>query len=181
MDRRLSFSGWFHTTGGTEWNESLACKRGSGYNYGWKILRKPTSDGKDTSVEVVVADGGDVFTIPDMRGAWVHLLVSIDSEETGESDNPYKSVASVYANGEFVGATAGSTRIHENDFPLTFGNIDSLTDDHAYYGQYDELRLKRGASSPNWAKAEYLTVADPAFATSSGATAVLKGLRIIIR
>ena len=141
----------------------------------------PTADGKDAKVEVKVADGGGEFEIPDMRNAWVHLLVSIDSEETGEDGNPYKSVAKVYANGVFVGSTAGSTRIRENDYPLTFGNIDSLTDDWAYYGQYDELRLKRGASSPNWAKAEYLTVADPEFVTPSSATAVLKGLRIVIR
>jgi hypothetical protein len=178
---RLSFSGWFRTTGGTEWSEALVCKRVSGYNYGWKMLRKPSVDGKDTKVGVVVADGEDNFTIPDMRSGWVHLLVSIDREETGESDNPYKSVASVYANGEFVGSTAGSTRIHENDYPLTFGNVDSLTEDYAFYGQYDELRLKRGASSPAWAKAEYLTVTDSSFVRTSRAMSVLRGFKLIVR
>ena len=178
---RFSFSGWFRTTGGTEWSETLACKRISGYNYGWKILRKPTVDGKDTSIEIKVADGGNVFTVPDMRSGWVHLLVSMDRAETGDAENPYKSVASVYANGEFVGSTAGSTRMRDNDYPLTFGNIDSLTDDYAFYGQYDELRLKSGTSSAAWAKAEYLTVADPSFARASGAVSAAGGFMMIVR
>jgi hypothetical protein len=116
-----------------------------------------------------------------MRNNWVHLFVSIENAATGEVDNPYKSVASVYANGVLVGTTAGSTRIHENDYPLTFGNIDSTTTEHAFYGQYDELRLKRGASSANWAKAEYLTVADSSFVSASGAQPAVPGLLIFVR
>ena len=181
LGSQISFSGWFRTIGGTEWSETMACKRVSDYNYGWKIVRKPSSGAGDTNIGVYVADGGEKFAVPDMRNSWVHLFVSIDNAPTGETDNPYKSVASVYANGELAGTTAGSTRIHENDYPLTFGNIDSTTREYALYGQYDELRLKRGTSSANWAKAEYLTVADPSFASASGAQSAVSGLMLYIR
>jgi hypothetical protein len=182
LNRRFSFSGWFRTTGGTEWQETLACKSHAGYNYGWKVSRMSAPGSTDTRIRVDVADGGGEFTIPDMRNEWVHLLVSMDCEGTGEEDDPLRSVASVYANGEFLGKAAGSTRISENsNDPLTFGNIDSLKSDDAYYGQYDELRLKRGVSSPNWAKAEYLNVADPSFAIPAAAVSVRDGVKIVIR
>ena len=178
---QISFSGWFRTTGGTEWSERLVRKLVSGYNYGWEIVRKPTSESGDTKIGVIVADGGKEFVVPNMRNNWVHLFVSIENAATGESDNPYKSVASLYANGELIGTTAGSTRIHENDYPLTFGNIDSTTDGYAFYGQYDELRLKRGASSANRAKAEYLTVTDATFVSASEAVPASSGLLLIFR
>ena len=90
-------------------------------------------------------------------------------------------MASVYANGVLLGTTAGSTRIHENDYPLTFGNFDSTTDGYAFYGQYDELRLRRGTTSASWAKAEYLTVTDASFISASGAQSAVGGLLIIFR
>ena len=177
----LSFSGWFRTVGGTEWSEPMVFKRASGYNYGWNIARRPSVGSTDVKIAVHVADGGGEFAIPDMRNTWVHIFVSFDRVATGEPDNPYKTVASVYANGVLLGTTAGSTRIWENDYPLTFGNIDSTTQDNAFYGQYDELRLKRGASSANWAKAEYLTVADVSFVSASGAQPAVPGLMIFVR
>ena len=181
LGSQISFSGWFRTIGGSEWSERMACKLASGYNYGWEITRKPTTESGDTKIGVIVADGGADFTIPNMRNNWVHLFVSIENAPTGEVENPYKSVASVYANGVLLGTTAGSTRIHENNYPLTFGNIDSTTAEHAFYGQYDELRLKRGASSANRAKAEYLTVTDAAFFSASEVKAASSGLMLIVR
>lgn len=181
LGSQISFSGWFRTTGGTEWSERMARKLAPGYNYGWEIVRKPTTESGDTKIGVIVADGGAEFTVPDMRNNWVHLFVSFENAATGEVDNPYKSVASVYANGVLVGTTAGSTRIHENDYPLTFGNIDSTTAEYAFYGQYDELRLKCGTSSANWAKAEYLTVTDATFASASAAMPAVPGLIIVVR
>lgn len=181
LGSQISCSGWFRTTGGTEWSERMARKLAPGYNYGWEIVRKPTTESGDTKIGVIVADGGAEFTVPDMRNNWVHLFVSFENAATGEVDNPYKSVASVYANGVLVGTTAGSTRIHENDYPLTFGNIDSTTAEYAFYGQYDELRLKCGTSSANWAKAEYLTVTDATFVSASGAMPAVPGLIIFVR
>ena len=181
LGSQISFSGWFRTTGGTEWSERMVRKLAPGYNYGWELVRKASSGSTDTKIGVNVADGGKEFTIPDMRDNWVHLFVSIENEATGEPDNPYKSVASVYANGVLLGTTAGSTRIHENDYPLTFGNFDSTTDGYAFYGQYDELRLKRGASSANRAKAEYLTVTDASFVSASGAQSAISGLIFFFR
>ena len=181
LGSHISFSGWFRTTGGTEWSERMVRKLAAGYNYGWEIIRKPSSGSGDTKIGVNVADGGKEFVVPDMRNNWVHLFVSIENAATGEPDNPYKSVASVYANGVLLGTTAGSTRIHENDYPLTFGNFDSTTDGYAFYGQYDELRLKRGASSANRAKAEYLTVTDATFFSASEAMPASSGLMLIFR
>ncbi|MBO7167028.1 MAG: DUF2341 domain-containing protein [Kiritimatiellae bacterium] len=192
IDKRFSFSGWFKTNGGTEWNEYMVFKRDFDYHYGWSIKRvrstiEPDDNDetktvyKDKRISVHVADAGKEFAIPDMISDFVHIFVSFDFELTGEEDNPYKSVASVYANGEFVGTVAGSTRIMDNDYPLTFGHVNSFTTEHSFYGQYDELRFKRGASTMNWAKAEYLTVKDPSFTIASKAEVAISGMMIIVR
>ena len=57
LGAQISFSGWFRTTGGTEWSERMAGKRLSGYNYGWEIVRRPSSGSGDTTIAVFVADG----------------------------------------------------------------------------------------------------------------------------
>ena len=128
-----------------------------------------------------VADCEERLTVPNMRNSWVHLFVSFDQVATGDAENPYKSVASVYANGVFLTALQGSTRVRDNDYPLTFGNINSTTDGQAFSGHYDELRLKAGASSANWAKAEYLTVTDGSFAVAGPSKAAMGGLYIVFR
>ena len=181
LGSQISLSGWFRTTGGTEWSERMVRKLAPGYNYGWEIVRKPSSGSSDTSIGVNVADGGASFTIPNMRDNWVHLFVSIENAATDEPDNPYKSVASVYANGVLLGTAAGSTRIHASNHPLTFGNFDSTTDGYAFFGQYDELRIMRGASSANRAKAEYLTVTDAAFVAASEAMPATPGMMLMFR
>ena len=181
LGARLSFSGWFRTTGGTEWSETLVAKIVPEYEYGWEVSRKASQGEMDVKLRIKIADGSGEFDIPDMRNEWVHIFVSIDQEETNDDENPFKSVASVYANGEFVGSASGSKLVLENDYPLTFGHTDTLTEGHAYYGQYDELRLKRGAASPAWVKAEYLTVADPSFVKASPSMSVRRGFQIVVR
>jgi hypothetical protein len=181
LGARLSFSGWFRTTGGTEWTETLVAKIVPEYEYGWEISRKAFKVEMDVKLRVKIADRSGEFDIPDMRNEWVHIFVSIDQEETNDDENPFKSVASVYANGEFVGSVSGTKLVRENDYPLTFGHIDTLTEGHAYYGQYDELRLKCGAASPAWVKAEYLTVADPSFVKASPSMSVRRGFQIVVR
>ena len=91
----------------------------------------------------------------------------------------------VYGNGEsaplYSGSGRGSTFIHDVALPLTFGNLNDVADGLGFNGQYDELRLKRGASSANWAKAEYLTVTDASFVSASGALPAVPGLMIFVR
>ena len=186
---RFSFSGWFRTTGYTEGGETVVNKRASGYNWGWSIVREHTTWNSDVGytpdedvwLTLKVADGEKRLTVPNMRGNWVHLFVSFDQAPTGDSDNPYKTVASVYANGVFLDTVQGSTRVRDNDIPLTFGNINSTTDGQAFSGHYDELRVKAGASTANWAKAEYLTVADPAFVSASPARPATGGFVVVFR
>ena len=182
VGKRMTFSGWFRTTGYSEDGETLVCRRGTSYAHGWAIEKyHSNSDGQDVRLRVMVAGGGHVgggyLTSPnDMRNNWVHLLVSFDESES-------KSVATIYSNGELVenGTIVGTKIIQDSDYPLTFGNNNSLTDGQAFYGQYDEMRLKVGSSSPNWAKAEYLTVADPMFAVASPSKAAIGGLSIVFR
>ena len=189
LGSQFSFSGWFRTTGYTEGGETVVYKRASGYNWGWSIVREHTTwnsdegytPGEDVWLTLKVADGEKRFTVPNMRNNWVHLFVSFDQVPTGNSENPYKTEAAVYANGVLLDTVHGSTRVRDNDFPLTFGNINSLTDGQAFSGQYDELRMKAGASSANWAKAEYLTVADPAFATAGEVHQANGGLFVSFR
>lgn len=166
LGTRFTFSGWLRTTGYTEGGETVVYKMASGYNWGWSIVRVHTTwnddvgvnPGEDVWITLRVTDGSKKLTVPNMRNSWVHLFVSFDRIATNDAENPYKTVASAYANGVFLDTVQGSTRGRDNDLPLTFGNINSTTDGQAFSGQYDEMRLKLGASSANWAKAEYLTV-----------------------
>ena len=180
---RFTFSGWFRTIHGAEWTEYMACRRMEGNNWGWHIQRLSTHNEMDARVSVRVADGGGDFTIPNMKGNWVHLVFSFDKIKN--ENNVSVGEVKVYGNGEsaplYSGSGRGSTFIHDVALPLTFGNLNDVADGLGFNGQYDELRLKRGASSANWAKAEYLTVADASFVSASGAQPAIPGLMIFVR
>ena len=180
---RFTFSGWFRTVHGAEWTEYMACRSMEGNYWGWHIQRLSTHNEMDARVSVRVADGGGDFTIPDMKGNWVHLVFSFD-KILAENDVSVGEVK-VYGNGEsaplYSGSGRGSTFIHDVALPLTFGNLDDVADGLGFNGQYDELRLKRGTSSANWAKAEYLTVTDASFVSASAAANALPGLMIYVR
>ncbi|MBR4937826.1 MAG: DUF2341 domain-containing protein, partial [Kiritimatiellae bacterium] len=182
---QFSFSGWFRTTEGTEWREPLACKLADGFDNGWVVSRLSSTTDPETQKEsdrrlaVTVGDRKNVeFTIPDMRNNWVHVFVSFDSEAAGETR---RSVARIYANGAFIDSLVAGREIGDSGYPLTFGNIDSVSSGDVFNGQYDELRLKRGASSPNWVKAEYLAMTDPSFVTASAALPAVGGFVLIVR
>ena len=179
----FTFSGWFRTVHGAEWNELIACRNEDGNNWGWNVKRLPTSADGDVRVSVHVADGGGDFTIPNMRGRWVHLVFSFDQVKNGQNGDIGE--VTVYGNGEaatkYSGSGRGSTFVRDVALPLTFGNLNNVADGLGFNGQYDELRLKRGVSSANWAKAEYLTVADASFVSASGAQPAVPGLMIFVR
>lgn len=181
----------------------MVCKRISEDTKGWGIEKHNSnnlgdSENKDwveNQVYVRVTERKATVDIPErgMRDNWVHLLVSFDKESVDGKD---KTVATVFVNGNFAtgtytksgnsvamenGRIVGTETVKDNDYPLTFGNKNSLTDGQAFYGQYDEMRLKRGASSANWAKAEYLTVTDGSFAVAGPSKAAMGGLYIVFR
>ena len=180
---RFTFSGWFRTIHGAEWTEYMACRSMEGNYWGWHIQRLSTHNEMDARVSVRVADGGGDFTIPNMKGNWVHLVFSFDKIQN--ENNVSVGEVKVYGNGEsaplYSGSGRGSTFIHDVALPLTFGNLNDVADGLGFNGQYDELRLKRGASSANWAKAEYLTVTDASFVSASGALPAVPGLMIFVR
>jgi hypothetical protein len=161
----------------------IACRNEDGNNWGWNVKRLPTSADGDVRVSVHVADGGGDFTIPNMRGRWVHLVFSFDQVKNGQNGDIGE--VTVYGNGEeatkYSGSGRGSTFVRDVALPLTFGNLNNVADGLGFNGQYDELRLKRGVSSANWAKAEYLTVADASFVSASGAQPAVPGLMIFVR
>jgi hypothetical protein len=179
----FTFSGWFRTIHGAEWTEYMACRRVDGNYWGWHIQRLATDNEGDHRVSVQVADGGGDFTIPNMRNNWVHLVFSFDKIENDQ--NVSIGEVTVYGNGElaplYEGSGRGSTYVHEVALPLTFGNLNDAANGDGYNGQYDELRLKRGTSSANWAKAEYRTVTDASFVSASEAMPAVGGLTIIVR
>lgn len=179
----FTFSGWFRTIHGAEWTEYMACRRVDGNWWGWHIQRLATDNEGDHRVSVQVADGGGDFTIPNMRNNWVHLVFSFDKIKNDQ--NVSIGEVTVYGNGElaplYEGSGRGSTFVHDVALPLTFGNLNDAANGDGYNGQYDELRLKRGTSSANWAKAEYLTVTDASFVSASAAANALPGLMIYVR
>lgn len=180
---RFTFSGWFRTIHGAEWSEYMAYRRVEGNSWGWHIQRLATDNGMDSRVSVRVADGGGDFTIPNMKGNWVHLVFSFGKIKNDQNESIGE--VTVYGNGVvaplYDGSGRGSTYVHDVALPLTFGNLNDVADGLGYNGQYDELRLKRGTSSANWAKAEYLTVTDATFVSASGAMPAVPGLIIFVR
>jgi len=180
---RFTFSGWFRTIHGAEWTEYLACRRIDGNYWGWHIQRLATDNDMDSRVSVRVADGGGDFTIPNMKGNWVHLVFSFDKVKNDQ--NVDIGEVTVYGNGEtaplFAGSGKGSTYVRDVNLPLTFGNLNDAANGDGYNGQYDELRLKRGTASASWAKAEYKTVTDSSFVSASNVMRAIGGLQIFVR
>ncbi len=180
---RFTFSGWFRTVHGAEWDELIACRNEAGNHWGWNVKRLPTANDEDVHVSVHVADGGGKFTIPNMKGSWVHLVFSFDKVKDGQNNDVGE--VTVYGNGEaatlYDGSGRGSTFVHDVALPLTFGNQNDVADGLGYNGQYDELRLKRGTASASWAKAEYRTVTDATFVSASEAMPAVGGFILIVR
>ena len=181
---RFTFSGWFRTIHGAEWDELIACRNEAGNNWGWNVKRLPTTtNDEDVHVSVHVADGGGKFTIPNMKGNWVHIVFSFDKIKDDQNNDVGE--VTVYGNGEaatlYDGSGRGSTYIHDVALPLTFGNQNDVADGLGYNGQYDELRLKRGTASASWAKAEYLTVTDTTFVSASVVKSAIPGLTVFVR
>ena len=53
--------------------------------------------------------------------------------------------------------------------PFAFGNsVDIGNAQHSFKGSMDEIRIRNGAVSDDWAFAEYATVADRSFLTATG-------------
>lgn len=180
---RFTFSGWFRTVHGAEWDELIACRNEAGNHWGWNVKRLPTTNDEDVHVSVHVADGGGKFTIPNMKGNWVHIVFSFDKIKDDQNNDVGE--VTVYGNGEaatlYEGSGRGSTFVYDVALPLTFGNQNDVADGLGYNGQYDELRLKRGTASASWAKAEYLTVTDTTFVSASVVKSAIPGLTVFVR
>ncbi len=83
-----------------------------------------------------------VADTPSMNGQWVHLAVSYAG-----------ATATIYANGVQV-ASGTVAKVEDNNQALTIGSVSGVGGTH-FKGLLDDFRLKSGAASADWVKAEY--------------------------
>ena len=108
-----------------------------------------------------------VKSFPSMLEEWVHFAFAFNGK-----------TIRVFGNGAMVQNRSTAT-VKDNDLPLTIGCQPNGNDQHLV-GAFDECRLKKGAASADWVKAEYDTVASDGF-LSYGAASGNRGMMLIIR
>ncbi len=156
----FSFSGWFRANDipADASPRLVSCMSSFHDNGGWEVSATGTNT---LSVRTGTADGYSSFAsvtcARTLVGEWNLLNFSFDG-----------STLRVYQNGIELADGYGISAvraINGEGAPvraLCFG-CDSDGDAQSWNGQYDELRLYREATSADWAKAEYDTVANPGF------------------
>lgn len=119
-------------------------------------------------------------------GEWAHVVLSFEPD----AENPVSTYCTATVNGEklkdYKGNDAmllysGSCVTQGKHIPLAFGN---QSNGEGVYGavSFDELRLRRDAVTPAFAKAEYDSQTNPTFLSSAEAADLKRpGLTIIIR
>ena len=100
--------------------------------------------------------------------AWAHISIVYEG-----------STARTYMNGDF-GASGTIDPVTDNGSPLYLGANPANASGQYFCGAFDEVRLKKGAASADWAKAEYDTVANKGF-LSYGAASARTGMMLILR
>ena len=123
-----------------------------------------------TSINVHGSDYYDFATVssfPSSLEEWVHFAFAFNGRNI-----------SIFGNGAQV-IRRSITVVKDNDLPLVFGCQPNGGGLHLV-GAFDECRLKKGAASADWVKAEYDTVASDGF-LSYGAASGNRGMMLIIR
>ena len=152
MNGTFTFSGWFKANGGTEWNERLvARKTASNSSKGWEVRVKRDSEMME-SLALGVRETGRYYEHPSLINGWKQLVFVYDG-----------TTCRRYFDGEFLGEDTIEA-VADRDDDLYFGGCSY--DKACFNGNYDELRLRAGAVSPEWVAASFATVKDPAFLAS---------------
>ena len=107
------------------------------------------------------------------RGAWTHLSFSL---QPGPDETTfYIAGERAVCSGNYRGGPTGSTSFatiqsRGADAPVYFGNAKSVESAarNGFKGSMDEIRVRDGAVTDDWAFAEYATVADPDFLSFLG-------------
>ena len=94
-------------------------------------------------------------SLPDVTADWRFVTLAYDG-----------NALTVFGDGTPVAQGNVSSVSPDNGLPLSLG-CDSDGTEAYFRGVFDEARLRRGASSPEWVAAEYASVREPGFATYS--------------
>ena len=123
-------------------------------NNGWEI---EMSYGSATSFAARAAGNGTTVSgsLPDVTADWRFVTLTYDG-----------NALTVFGDGTRVARGSVSSVSPDNGLPLSLG-CDSDGTEAYFSGAFDEARLRRGASSPEWVAAEYASVREPGFATYS--------------
>ena len=123
-----------------------------------RLLRSEISSyGGATSFTARAAGNGTTVwgSLPDVTADWRFVTLAYDG-----------NALTVFGDGTPVAQGNVSSVSPDNGLPLSLG-CDSDGTEAYFRGVFDEARLRRGASSPEWVAAEYASVREPGFATYS--------------
>lgn len=178
---RFTVSGWFRANGIAGHPRLLSRKMSYTDPNGWEVELPQ-------SLTKVSVRGGSAFnvaaTIPDLSEDWVHLAFVFSMNDA------YGSKVAVYANGNRTSTSEERDNgeavdrndialVTDNALPLAFG-CNVAGNEASFNGEFDEIRLRGGEASPNWIRAEYLSVRGDGFLNASAAERI-GGFAIIVR
>lgn len=173
LGREFIFSGWFKLNEMQYWPRIVSRKNESlSTGMGWEVE-------VDSTTELAAWAGGTAIsaTIPDISSGWTHLAFAY-GRDMGEGKT---AKLTIYANGEEVKSMTSGAAARYYGNPLVFGCSASGSSSFPFNGAFDEFRYRAGAASANWAKAEYLTVTDPAFVTASPVQNIVLSTILLMR
>lgn len=149
----FTISGWFKANDVNGYPRLFSRKEGWNHENGFEC---EMAGGSMTSLSARGASStAHTVTFPNIKDGWVHIaLVYSGNTLTG------------YANGVRTGG-GDITAATDNGLPLSFGN-NSNGSEASFNGQYDEIRLRKGALSATRVAAEYATMTDAGFLVCDG-------------
>ncbi|MBP5285350.1 MAG: hypothetical protein ILO34_04500 [Kiritimatiellae bacterium] len=143
-------------------------KNGGGEcDYGWQVI----SEWRRTTWLVVGPAWSYTYYYPDDPAEdWVHMAFAFG----GDSVSMYSNGSATALNSATRAPTATENGLGIGNYPNGEGTTP--------FGAYDEIRIRKYVSTPDWVKAEYDTITDASFLSSTGArTMGQPGLVLMVR
>ena len=162
----FTFSGWCRHRNTTPGYERVVSRKTAYAGNGFEAELTSGQNNKMTVRGVNATPAVTVTTPNVMLGNWYHLAFVYNGTSL-----------SAYTNGA-LNASGAITAVADNGLGLAFGN-NSAKNEGTYKGSFDEFRLLDAVASADWVRAEYDTVANPAFNAYSAVASLGSSLQIV--